>query len=80
MSYGSWVLMVTQNEKDIKTDTVSWYLGVESTFIVLTSSKTGAIHKYQNCDIDIKIPASNIKIVMMKVLDCCGRITKGNDQ
>ena len=50
---------MTQNEKDIKTDTGSWFLGIGSTFIVLTSSKTGAIQKYQICDIDIKIPASN---------------------
>ena len=54
MSYGSWVFIVTQNEKDIKTDTGSWLLGVGLTCIVPTLSENV---KFQNIEFVISILA-----------------------
>ena len=54
MSYGSWVLIVTQNEKDMKTDTGSWLLGVGLTCIALTLSEN---EKFQNIEFVISILA-----------------------
>jgi len=54
MSYGSWVLIVTQNEKDMKTDTGSWLLGVGLTCIAPTLSEN---EKFQNIEFVISILA-----------------------
>ena len=54
MSYGSWVLIVTQNEKDMKTDTGSWFLGAGLTFIAPTLSEN---EKFQNIEFVISILA-----------------------
>ena len=54
MSYGSWVLILTKNEKDMKTNTGSWFLGVGLTYIAPTLSEN---EKFQNIEFLISILA-----------------------
>ena len=52
MSFGSWVLIVTRNEEDMKTDTGSWFLGVGLTCFAPTLSEN---KKFQNIEFVISI-------------------------